>query len=183
MGLFPDCFNANFGVNDFAISLVYNFVMWLAVVWVFHLAHPVFSGLLIWKSLKVFGLMLLFYLGVSAVYMNHYTDDLKPFYLYAMADGVLLFTLVGLANGLLYRFFFKPRLAHFDGPSQAQATPRQNRSRLPTPSRPVSQPELLSETSKLPTAAPPPAPDVPSGSGSKTDPDDPKTDSGGNASS
>lgn len=149
MTLYPNCFNADFAVNDFVISLFYNFVMWFAAVWMFHLAHPVLKGLLIWRSLKVFALLLLFYLGLSAVYMNHYTDNIKPFFLYSMLDGFILFAIVGISNGLLYRFFFKPRTARFDQPPVARQPPGQQPSKFPI-SSPRSRPqEPLSHTSSV----------------------------------
>lgn len=103
---YPEVFNVDFGTTDFVISLGYNFMLWLTATWVFHLAHPVFRGPVIVKSLKVFGLMCLFFVSQAAVYMNHYTDAVKPFYLYSMLDGLIVFGVVGVANGLLYPRFF-----------------------------------------------------------------------------
>lgn len=111
---YPEVFDTNFDTLDFTISLGYNFMMWLTATWVFHLTHPVFGGHVVVKSLKVFGLMCLFFVSQAAVYMNHYTDPVKPFYLFSMLDGVIVFTVVGIANGLLYPFFFEV------GPSERQ---------------------------------------------------------------
>jgi len=151
--LYPDVFNANFGSSDFIISLFYNFCLWLSVALVFHLTHPVFSGPAIWRSLKVFGLMLFFYISLAAVYMNHYVDAVKPFYLYSMVDGILMFLLVGVVNGVIYRFFFKPQTAVFQEstlPSEGISTaapdplPRGTESSqdLSIPTAPTGEPEL-----------------------------------------
>lgn len=108
---YPEVFDTNFSTTDFTISLGYNFMMWCTATWVFHLTHPVFGGHVVAKSLKVFGLMCMFFVSQAAVYMNHYTDPVKPFYLYSMLDGLIVFTIVGVANGLLYPLFFEVSLA------------------------------------------------------------------------
>ena len=77
-------------------------MFWLVAAWMYHLAHSAIKGHHVVKSLKIFGLMGLFFISVAAVYMNHYTAEIKTFYLYSMLDAVILFPLVGLANGLLY---------------------------------------------------------------------------------
>lgn len=107
---YPEVFDTNFSTTDFVISLSYNFMMWLIATWVFYLAYPSLQGGFIVKSLKVFGLMGLFFISLAAVYMNHYTADIKTFYLYSMLDAVILFPLVGLANGLLFPRIFRSEL-------------------------------------------------------------------------
>jgi len=102
MPQYPEVFDTEFSNADFIVSLFYNFMLWLTAAWMFYIAHPSFSGSMVVKSLKVFGLMGLFFISLAAVYMNHYTADIKTFYLYSMLDAVILFPLVGLANGLLY---------------------------------------------------------------------------------
>lgn len=109
MPQYPEVFDTDFTTGDFAVSLFYNFMLWLTAAWMFYLAHPAFKGSTIVKSLKVFGLMGLFFISLAAVYMNHYTADIKTFYLYSMLDAVILFPLVGLANGLLF-----PRIFNMD---------------------------------------------------------------------
>lgn len=111
MPQYPEVFDTEFGNTDFAVSLFYNFMMWLTAAWVFYLAHPSLKGGYVVRSLKVFGLMGLFFVSLAAVYMNHYTADIKTFYLYSMLDAVILFPLVGLANGWLFPRIFRRRLA------------------------------------------------------------------------
>lgn len=107
MPQYPEVFDTDFSTMDFTISLFYNFMMWLTATWVFYIAHPQLKGNFILKSLKVFGLMGLFFISLAAVYMNHYTADIKTFYLYSMLDAIILFPLVGVANGLLFPWIFK----------------------------------------------------------------------------
>lgn len=110
MPKFPEVFNTEFSNADFIISLGFNFMLWLTATWVFYLAHPALKGNYIMKSLKIFGLMGLFFISLAAIYMNHYTDPVKPFYLYSMLDAVILFPIVGLANGLLFPWLFRNEL-------------------------------------------------------------------------
>lgn len=104
---YPQVFDTDFSTTDFLISLFYNFMMWLTATWVFYIAHPQVKGSYIIKSLKIFGLMGLFFVSLAAVYMNHYTAEVKVFYLYSMLDAVILFPLVGLVNGFLFPRIFK----------------------------------------------------------------------------
>ena len=113
---YPDVFNNDFDTTDFMISLFYNFMFWLAATWVFHIAHPRVTGNFIAKSFKIFGLMCLFFVSVSAVYMNHYTDAVKPFYLYSMIDALIVFPIVALANGLIYPRLFKKEIGASHAP-------------------------------------------------------------------
>ena len=109
MPQYPEVFDADFTTKDFIISMGYNFMLWFSAALVFHLMHPVLSGGMIVKSLKSYAIMWLFFASLAAVYMNHYTDAVKPFYLYSILDAVIAFTIVALANGLLYPVFFKPK--------------------------------------------------------------------------
>ncbi|MEQ8524794.1 hypothetical protein [Gracilimonas sp.] len=108
---YPQVFDTDFSTTDFTISLFYNFMMWLTATWVFYISHPQLKGNYIIKSLKVFALMGLFFISLAAVYMNHYTADVKVFYLYSMLDAVILFPLVGVANGFLFPRIFKKELS------------------------------------------------------------------------
>lgn len=99
-------FNSSFTVFDWITSYSYNFVMWFACVWIFHFAHPSMTGHAVIKSLKIFGILFLFFASVSAIYMNHYSHP-KDFYLYSIADGLIVFVLVGTMNGFLYKYFFE----------------------------------------------------------------------------
>ncbi len=102
---YPDCFG--FTENDLPASFAYNFLLWLSVVLIFHIAHKSLSGGMIFRSLIVFGLCCLFFVSIAAIYMNHYTLGIRSFYLYSMLDAVLLFSFLGLVNGWLYPVFFK----------------------------------------------------------------------------
>ncbi|MDX1644597.1 MAG: hypothetical protein R3244_09600 [Thermoanaerobaculia bacterium] len=108
MPRFPEVFDTAFTRTDFAISLFYNFMLWFTVELVFHLLHPRLRGPLWVRSLKSYGLMLLFFCSLAAVYMNHYTAEVKSFYLWSMVDALILFPLLALANALLYPLFFRP---------------------------------------------------------------------------
>ena len=102
------CFNIHFSTLDWATSYFYNFMMWLSITWVFHIVHARLHGSFVTKSLKVYGLMLLFFASLSAIYMNHYVHP-KSFYIYNILDALIIFPLVGVANGLLYPWLMAPR--------------------------------------------------------------------------
>jgi hypothetical protein len=104
---FPDVFDVDFTGGDFAISLLYNYLLWFWATLIFHLVHPALKGPIWIRSLKSFVLMGLFFCSLAAVYMNHYSAEFKHFYLWSMVDAAILFPLVGLANGILYPWFFK----------------------------------------------------------------------------
>jgi len=97
-------FNTSFSRLDWITSYFYNFAVWLTCVWVFHLMRPALHGNDVVASLKAFGLMWLYFASVSAVYMNHYSHS-KTFYGWNIADALMMFTVVAIANGLLYRKF------------------------------------------------------------------------------
>jgi hypothetical protein len=99
---YPEVFDTEFSSTDFAISLAYNFMMWFAVALAFHLMHPSLPGGWMKKSLLAHAVMCLFFVSLAAVYMNHYTDPIRPFYAWSMVDALIVFTVVGVANGLLY---------------------------------------------------------------------------------
>lgn len=107
MPQYPEVFNTEFSNTDFSVSLFYNFMMWLTATWVFYLAHPALTGGYITRSLKLFGLMGLFFISLAAVYMNHYTGEVRTFYLYSILDAVILFPIVGVANGWLFPRIFR----------------------------------------------------------------------------
>lgn len=112
MAKFPGSFNVNFDSKDFAVSLFYNFMLWFSAAWIFHVAHANVRGNFLIKSLKIYGISCLFFVSLTAVYMNHFVDSIKPFYLCSMLDAVILFPIVALANGLLYPKLFKTVIAH-----------------------------------------------------------------------
>lgn len=94
-------FNTNFTTLDWITSYCYNFMMWLTCVWIFDRMHPAFTGSWMAKSLKIFSVTWLFFVSVSAIYMNHYSHT-KMFYVYNIGDSLIVFTLVAIANGFLY---------------------------------------------------------------------------------
>lgn len=106
----PACFNLQFSTLDWATSFFYNFMMWLTITGVFHLLHPVLSGNFIMRSLKVYGLMFLFFASVSAIYMNHQIIP-KSFFVYSILDSLIIFPIVATANGLLYSHFMTREVA------------------------------------------------------------------------
>lgn len=95
-------FNTVYGTFDWVTSFFYNFMMWLTCIWVFHLMRPAIKGSDLIASFKVFGIMWLFFASVSAILMNHYSHP-KDFYFWIVLDGLLIYALVALGNGLLYR--------------------------------------------------------------------------------
>lgn len=99
---YPGVFDLEFSTRDFAISLFYNFMLWFSAALMFHLAWPALSGPMWIRSLKVFGVMALFFCSLAAVYMNHYVGAMRTFYSWSMVDALILFPLLGLANGLIY---------------------------------------------------------------------------------
>ncbi len=117
MEKYPTYFATEFTAVDWMTSYFYNFMMWLAAVWIFHLLRPALRGTDLTVSLKVFSLMWLFFASVSAVYMNHYSHP-KMFYIVNIADSLFVFGLVALANGLLYRWVMG-RYAASGAPSAA----------------------------------------------------------------
>ena len=108
---YKDCFNSDFTNIDWASSFFYNFLVWFCAAWIFHLAQHSVSGNMIVKSFKIFGIALLFFISISAVFMNHYIEGIRTFYRFGMIDAVITFSIVALANGLLYPRFFRPKSA------------------------------------------------------------------------
>ncbi|MBI2620432.1 MAG: hypothetical protein HYW57_10155 [Ignavibacteriales bacterium] len=106
-------FNTNFQTIDWITSFFYNFMMWFAVTLAFSFAVAHLRGTMIVRSLKVYALMWVMFASISAIYMNHYSHP-KDFYIYNIVDGVLIFALMGIANGLLYPLFFKQHTALID---------------------------------------------------------------------
>lgn len=99
-------FNTNFETIDWITSYFYNFMMWLSVTVAFHKVHPHLTGSMPLRSLKVYSFFVVVFASISAIYMNHYSHS-KDFYLYSILDAVLVFLLLGLANGYLYPLLFR----------------------------------------------------------------------------
>jgi len=106
MEINTEYFNTDFQTLDWLTSYFYNFIMWLVVVWVFHILHPQIKGNFYIKSLKVFGIMCLFFISISAIYMNHYSHP-KAFYFWNMLDAVMVYTLLAILNGFFYPILIK----------------------------------------------------------------------------
>ncbi|MEQ8425007.1 MAG: hypothetical protein RIA63_09870, partial [Cyclobacteriaceae bacterium] len=101
---YPDCFG--FTEKDFPASLFYNFVMWFSVVMLFHLGQRSIKGTMMVRSFIFFGLSCLFFISLAAIYMNHYIQGIRVFYLFSMLDGIIIFSLLALINGFLYPKIF-----------------------------------------------------------------------------
>lgn len=106
---FANAFDMNFSSADYAISLAYNYLLWFAAVLQFYLMWPALKGPMIVRSVVSFAVSWLAFAGLALVYMNHFDDALKAFYLWSIVDAAILFPLVGLANGVLYPMLFGPR--------------------------------------------------------------------------
>ena len=100
-------FRTEFTTFDWVTSYLYNFLMWLCCVWVFHLARPAIDGSDMIASCKIFAIMWLSFTAVSFIYMNHYAHP-REFYFWNVLDALLVFTLVAVGNGLLYRRLMGP---------------------------------------------------------------------------
>lgn len=107
MPQFPGVFDNDFSTADFMRSLFYNYVMWFAAALGFHLMAPALKGPMIVKSFIGYGVMCLFFVSLAAVYMNHYVDAVKAFYIWSMVDAGIVFSVVAAANALLYPLLFK----------------------------------------------------------------------------
>ena len=105
MEAYPDCFG--FTDADFTTSYAYNFLLWFSVVLIFHIGHKSLKGKMMQKSMIFFGICCLFFVSLAAVYMNHFQQGIRPFFMYSMLDGLILFSYLGAINGLLYPLIFK----------------------------------------------------------------------------
>ena len=105
MDQYPDCFG--FQDEDFPLSFFYNFVMWLSVILTFHIGHRSLKGNMVIRSLIIFGICCLFFISLSAVYMNHFDQGIRQFYIYSIIDGILVFSYMAVVNALIYPRFFK----------------------------------------------------------------------------
>lgn len=106
----PEVYDADFTTADFAVSLGYNFGLWLAAAVVFHLMAPSLPGPWLVKSLAGYGVMAGFFIALAAVYMNHYVEPFRAFYRWSMVDAGIVFGVVAVANALLYPRLFPERV-------------------------------------------------------------------------
>ena len=111
-------FRTEFETFDWVTSYLYNFLMWLSTAWIYHLARPAIGGSDLLSSLKVFGVLWLNFAAISAIYMNHYSHP-RDFYVWNILDALLVFTLVAIGNGLLYRRIMGPFAAKESAPQSA----------------------------------------------------------------
>ena len=109
-----DYFNADFQTIDWVTSYSYNFTMWFICAWLFHLLRPVIAGVDVVASLKVFGILWVFFAAVCAILMNHYSHS-KDFYFWIIVDGLLVYGIVAICNGLIYRKVMGDRAAAWPG--------------------------------------------------------------------
>jgi hypothetical protein len=105
-----DIFNSQFTGFDWAAFFFVNFAMWFLISLIYVKIEPLVHGHPMRKSLKVYGVMFLFFVAISALYMNQYSHP-SDFYVYNILDGMLIFPLVALANGLIHPRLFKDSTA------------------------------------------------------------------------
>ena len=88
-----------------------------------------------------------------------------------MVDGILMFLLVGVVNGVVYRFFFKPQTALFPGGTGPDVGAPRSQTGSISPVPPASQPEVAKSDSSAEAQIPSPPvdPELP-GSGSESKP-------------
>lgn len=109
MAVYPEVFNNDFGVVNFALGFFFNFVMWFAVVLAVHMMWPALKGSAMVRAFKGYAAMWLFFGALAAVYMNHYLPGVQPFYRWSIIDAMILFPLLAAAHGFFYPMLFKGR--------------------------------------------------------------------------
>lgn len=107
MALYPEVWNSEFSGTDFLVSLGYNFALWFVVVVQVHLMRESLPGPGIVRSLLGFGLAMLAFMALAAVYMNHFVAESRAFFAWSVVDALILFPLLGLAHGLLHPLLFR----------------------------------------------------------------------------
>lgn len=111
MPLYPDVWDTAFSQADFIRSLGYNFALWFVALLQFHLIWPSLTGPMVVRSLQAFAISMAFFIALAAVYMNHFIAESRAFFAWSIVDALILFPLVGLANGLLYPLLFREKVA------------------------------------------------------------------------
>ena len=101
-----DIFNWQFSAWNWVVHFFLDFMTWFLISLLYVKMEPVVHGHPIRKSLKVYGVMFLFFSTSSFVYMNHFSRP-GDFFVYTMLDRLLLFTVVAVANGLIHPWIFK----------------------------------------------------------------------------
>jgi hypothetical protein len=107
MALHPDVYDNTYTNTDFALSFLYNYGFWFAAVIAIHLMYPRLTGPALMRSLAGWAIMLFFFVSVAAVYMNHYVEPFRSFYIWSMIDAAIVFGVTALAHGILYPLFFR----------------------------------------------------------------------------
>ena len=108
MSASPAYFNSDFSSVDWITSYAYNFVLWFTVTLQYVLLAPHLSGHPVIRSLKVYGIAFLFFASISAIYMNHYSHP-KDFYIWNIADALVVMPFLAVVNGLLAPILLRPR--------------------------------------------------------------------------
>ena len=96
-----DIFNVQFTAWNWAAYFFLNFMIWFLVSMIYVKIEPLVHGHPIRKSLKVYGVMFLYFVVISAFYMNQYSHP-GDFYVYNILGLMLIFPIVAVANGLLH---------------------------------------------------------------------------------
>jgi hypothetical protein len=123
MAATPGYFNMQFSTLDWVTFCFYSFAKWFAVSAIYIKLDGVVHGRPLVRSLKVYGVMFVFFASVSAIYMNQYNHP-SDFYVYQILQGLLIFTLMAVANALIYPHVFRDysaRRAH--GPHRVPILP------------------------------------------------------------
>jgi hypothetical protein len=102
-----DLFNWQFTTWNWFVHFFLDFMTWFLITLLYVKIEPVVHGHPIRKSLKVYGVMFLFFSTSSAVYMNQYSRT-GEFFLYTILDRLLLFGILAVANGLIHPWVFRP---------------------------------------------------------------------------
>ena len=99
---YPDCFG--FKQSDLPTSYLYDFILWLSVVVIY---HDEIKGKMVFRSFKIFGICCVFFIGLTAVHMIHFKNGIRTFFVYRMIDALILFKFLGIPNRFLYSLFLK----------------------------------------------------------------------------
>lgn len=139
-------FNTQFSTLDWVTYCFYSFAKWFAVSAIYMKLDGVVHGRPLVRSLKVYGVMFVFFASVSAVYMNQYNHP-GDFYVYKILQGLLIFTLMAFANAWIYPLVFRDysaRRAH--APHRVPFVP-------PSPAAPDGSPDPTHELHELSRSA------------------------------
>jgi hypothetical protein len=101
-----DLFHVEFSPLEQVYSMAYNFLGWLMITVIYVKIEPLVHGHPIRRSLKVYAVMYMYFVSVSAIYMLRYARP-TDFYIYFMLDRLLLFPLLAVANGILHPWLFR----------------------------------------------------------------------------